>query len=105
MRTDGQNPTSRRRWRAALAILVVVVGGLLLGAGVALWRQNPPFEQRSTARLIRDLKRTDSPLDHLQQTLWPMVPDFITERFSRLSPLPASDVRHFATRRHSPCGK
>ena len=96
MKIDAQNRRPRRRWQAALAILVIILSGLLFGAGVILLKQNPPFERRSTARLMRDLRKTDSLLDHLQQTLWLMMPSLVTERFSRLPPMPANDVRRFA---------
>jgi hypothetical protein len=92
---------------SGFAILGTMVGGLLIGVALYFSSENTPFEQRSTARLVRDLRRTDSPIDRLRQKLWPDLPGAVTDRLSHFTPMPANVVRQLAAaelRRRAPAG-
>ncbi|MCI0536774.1 MAG: HEAT repeat domain-containing protein [Verrucomicrobiales bacterium] len=107
MTTIVQASKPRSKWRVCLLVGITIVGGLLLGAALGLLAENKPFEQRSVAHLVRDLRKTDSPIDRLRQKLWPVLPDVLTERLSHFAPMPASVVRQLAAvelRRRAPAG-
>src|SRR5262245_1522665 len=107
MTTQRQPSKPRSKWRLGLLISATVIGGLLLGVALGFLAENKPFEERSTARLLRDLRKADSPLDHLRQKLWPALPDFVTERLAPFTPMAGEVVRQLAAvelRRRAPEG-
>ncbi|MSU61830.1 MAG: hypothetical protein EXS31_05450 [Pedosphaera sp.] len=100
-----ESPKPRRLLKSTLLVLATIAVGVLAGNAFIRSARHSAYEERSTARLIRDVGKTYSIGDFFRGVFWRVLPDSLSDRFAEVAPVPPEVVRQLAAmelRRRAP---